>query len=298
MGRFPSGQREQTVNLPSQTSVVRIHPCPPSPFSGNLRKAPSAGMAELADAHDSGSCARTCLQVQVLFPAPSALTIGAASELIRNDGFAFLYAKAGPLPPSSPVFRRITRLGLQYGQGSFVNLSGQPRWDFVSRGIIRICRVPRVRRVIRVIRVIRVRIENHVPINHKQPGVDCATVQSTPGHVLWLRFLPLPEQSHEARQEPIRFLRSRRPAVCPGVAIDIILFYLPCATRFFLSLISPVSPHLFRGCFNSLLCYDEAVKEFKIIFFSTSIICAVFVLPVLVCRDESVPPAIESPLIS
>ena len=29
MGRFPSGQREQTVNLPSTTSVVRIHPCPP-----------------------------------------------------------------------------------------------------------------------------------------------------------------------------------------------------------------------------------------------------------------------------
>ena len=60
MGRFPSGQREQTVNLPSLTSVVRIHPCPHF-FS--------AGMAELADAHDSGSCARTCLQVQVLFPA-------------------------------------------------------------------------------------------------------------------------------------------------------------------------------------------------------------------------------------
>ena len=33
MGRFPSGQREQTVNLPSQTSMVRIHPCPPKPFS-------------------------------------------------------------------------------------------------------------------------------------------------------------------------------------------------------------------------------------------------------------------------
>ena len=29
MGRFPSGQREQTVNLPSTTSMVRIHPCPP-----------------------------------------------------------------------------------------------------------------------------------------------------------------------------------------------------------------------------------------------------------------------------
>ena len=59
MGRFPSGQREQTVNLPLLASVVRIHPCPPS----------SAGMAELADAHDSGSCVRTYLQVQVLFPA-------------------------------------------------------------------------------------------------------------------------------------------------------------------------------------------------------------------------------------
>ena len=44
MDRFPSGQREQTVNLPSPTSVVRIHPYPHS-----------AGMAELADALDSGS---------------------------------------------------------------------------------------------------------------------------------------------------------------------------------------------------------------------------------------------------
>ena len=47
VGRFPSGQREQTVNLPAQPTVVRIHPCPPS-----------AGMAELADALDSGSSER------------------------------------------------------------------------------------------------------------------------------------------------------------------------------------------------------------------------------------------------
>ena len=58
MDGFPSGQREQTVNLPSPTSVVRIHPHPHS-----------AGMAELADAHDSGSCVLKHLQVQVLFPA-------------------------------------------------------------------------------------------------------------------------------------------------------------------------------------------------------------------------------------
>ena len=49
MDGFPSGQREQTVNLPSQTSMVRIHPHPPL-------VPPSAGMAELADAQDSGSC--------------------------------------------------------------------------------------------------------------------------------------------------------------------------------------------------------------------------------------------------
>ena len=49
MDGFPSGQREQTVNLPSQTSMVRIHPHPPM-------VPPFAGMAELADAQDSGSC--------------------------------------------------------------------------------------------------------------------------------------------------------------------------------------------------------------------------------------------------
>ena len=31
MEEFPSGQREQTVNLPSTTSMVRIHPLPPKP---------------------------------------------------------------------------------------------------------------------------------------------------------------------------------------------------------------------------------------------------------------------------
>ena len=35
--RTPSGQREQTVNLPSSTSVVRIHPLPPrSCFGFNI----------------------------------------------------------------------------------------------------------------------------------------------------------------------------------------------------------------------------------------------------------------------
>ena len=69
------------------------------------------------------------MQVQVLFPAPSASTIDAASELIRNDELAFLYAKPGPLPPLFPVFRRNTRLGLHYGPGSIRVLS-----DLVTLG--------------------------------------------------------------------------------------------------------------------------------------------------------------------
>ena len=36
MGRFPSGQREQTVNLLSPTSVVRIHLFPPKEASKRL----------------------------------------------------------------------------------------------------------------------------------------------------------------------------------------------------------------------------------------------------------------------
>ncbi len=59
MERFPSGQREQTVNLPSLTSMVRIHLSPPY-----------ADVAELADAHGSGPCESDFMQVQVLSSAP------------------------------------------------------------------------------------------------------------------------------------------------------------------------------------------------------------------------------------
>ena len=60
MDGFPSGQRERTVNPLAQPTMVRIHPHPPE----------FAGMAELADAHGSGPCGVTPMQVQVLFPAP------------------------------------------------------------------------------------------------------------------------------------------------------------------------------------------------------------------------------------
>lgn len=42
-----------------------------------------------------------------MFPAPSALTIGAANELVRNGKPVFFYANPGPLPPLSPVIRVI-----------------------------------------------------------------------------------------------------------------------------------------------------------------------------------------------
>ena len=77
MDGFPSGQREQTVNLPSQTSVVRIHPHPPL----------HAGMAELADAYGSGPYAGNSMQVQVLFPAPDNDN---PNPVPIGDGFGFL----------------------------------------------------------------------------------------------------------------------------------------------------------------------------------------------------------------
>ena len=76
MDGFPSGQREQTVNLPSPTSVVRIHPHPHS-----------AGMAELADALDSGSSESNFMQVQVLFPAPNQYNPNQIFQIGNRFGF-------------------------------------------------------------------------------------------------------------------------------------------------------------------------------------------------------------------
>ena len=76
MDGFPSGQREQTVNLPSPTSVVRIHPHPLP-----------AGMAELADALDSGS------SEGFLHAGSSPVSrTRYRSELFRiNEGFGFFF---------------------------------------------------------------------------------------------------------------------------------------------------------------------------------------------------------------
>ena len=84
MGRFPSGQREQTVNLPSQTSMVRIHPRPPFFLS-------FAGMAELADALDSGSSESNFMQVQVLFPAPDQYNPNQIFQIGNGFGFFLIF---------------------------------------------------------------------------------------------------------------------------------------------------------------------------------------------------------------
>ena len=78
MERFPSGQREQTVNLPSLTSMVRIHLSPPY-----------ADVAELADAHGSGPCESDFMQVQVLSSAPS--QINPDQILVTSDWFGFIF---------------------------------------------------------------------------------------------------------------------------------------------------------------------------------------------------------------
>ena len=98
MGRFPSGQREQTVNLPSQTSMVRIHPRPPFFLS-------FAGMAELADALDSGSSESNFMQVQVLFPAPNQKNPNPIFQIGNGFGFflIFLSQRYNALDPASKV---------------------------------------------------------------------------------------------------------------------------------------------------------------------------------------------------
>ena len=63
-------------------------------------------MAELADAHDSGSCERTLLQVQVLFPAPETI-VRTDLRLVRIISFpmrtdAIIIARGG-LPPNKPA---------------------------------------------------------------------------------------------------------------------------------------------------------------------------------------------------
>ena len=98
VGRFPSGQREQTVNLPSQTSMVRIHPCPPF----------FAGMAELADALDSGSSESNFMQVQVLFPAPNQYNPNQIFQIGNGFGFflIFLSQRYNPLDLASKVSKQ------------------------------------------------------------------------------------------------------------------------------------------------------------------------------------------------
>src|SRR5262249_31906502 len=59
--RFPSGQREQTVNLPAMPSKVRILPSPPFLFCGNS----SVGRARAFQARGRGFESRFPLQVYV-----------------------------------------------------------------------------------------------------------------------------------------------------------------------------------------------------------------------------------------
>ena len=99
---------------------------------------------------------------QPLGPMPTALTIGAASELIRNDGFAFLYAKPGqcrPHPPYSAGIHGWPAAWAGFFRKSFRTVGSG--FDFPL--FYRIHRIPRIRRVILVICV---RIA-------KGPGICC-----------------------------------------------------------------------------------------------------------------------------
>ena len=93
MDGFPSGQRERTVNPLAQPTMVRIHPHPPE----------FAGMAELADAHGSGPCGVTPMQVQVLFPAPRrSKRLRACSDFFCNNPSTRAPLSLPPVDPALP----------------------------------------------------------------------------------------------------------------------------------------------------------------------------------------------------
>ena len=75
MGRFPSGQRGQTVNLLQIASVVRIHLCPLN-----------AGVAELADAQDLKSCGGDIVPVRFRSPA-----LSKGKETLKNQRFLIFF---------------------------------------------------------------------------------------------------------------------------------------------------------------------------------------------------------------
>ena len=69
MGRFPSGQRGQTVNLLHIASVVRIHLCPFHFYHKLIHNFIFARVAELADAQDLKSCCSDTVPVRFRSPA-------------------------------------------------------------------------------------------------------------------------------------------------------------------------------------------------------------------------------------
>ena len=93
MGRFPSGQRGQTVNLLQIASVVRIHLRPLSfvRLLYSLRvELINAGVAELADAQDLKSCRSNTVPVRFRSPAlvKSERNIGKSMFLFFYFSFA------------------------------------------------------------------------------------------------------------------------------------------------------------------------------------------------------------------
>ncbi len=88
--RFPSGQREQTVNLPAQPSEVRILPSPPANFASEILqlKIKKLGMKSLKD-HKEEKTYNTfhffgCGSSSVVERQPSKLRVAGSNPVSRS----------------------------------------------------------------------------------------------------------------------------------------------------------------------------------------------------------------------
>ena len=128
-GRFPSGQREQTVNLPTMSSVVRIHPFPPQK-AGTINLVP-AFCAEKGWIYEPR-------RFSAWFGCPP--KAAAFAKLLPSR---FRRRKAGSEPP--PHIRTSKRRPFSVvGRGGFTNHGALARGSAVRRRrqLSRSCRQP------------------------------------------------------------------------------------------------------------------------------------------------------------
>ena len=103
MDGFPSGQREQTVNLPAPLSVVRIHPRPPKKAI-SYRISPFVLLEDVVKITAVFAVVRASLAVLIFGVRPLLIPQRDALPKARKRGFGNIY-----LFPSQKPYPKVSR---------------------------------------------------------------------------------------------------------------------------------------------------------------------------------------------